>query len=177
MGYAVFPDNTVLCNFAAVSRLGLLRDWLRGRGRWCEAVAYEAGRSAGALPQLNELLRDGWLGDPIEVSEDHARSVDRIRRVVFGGDSARPTQHLGEAQTCHVITAIEAFQGSWWVSDDADAVEYAQGKGILTYRTVDVMRMIVADGDLTPVQALALMRAMEDAGRNLFVPTSVDELQ
>ena len=36
MVQGLFPDNTVLCNFAAVERLDLLRDWLRGRGRWTE---------------------------------------------------------------------------------------------------------------------------------------------
>jgi hypothetical protein len=29
-----FPDNTVLCNFAAVDGLALLEQILRGRGRW-----------------------------------------------------------------------------------------------------------------------------------------------
>lgn len=41
---AVFPDNTVLCNFAAVDQLSLLRNWLLDRGRWSEAVAAEASR-------------------------------------------------------------------------------------------------------------------------------------
>jgi hypothetical protein len=61
MGYAVFPDNTVLCNFAAVSRLDLLRNWLRGRWRWCEAVAREAAQSSAFLPDLVNIgLRGGW---------------------------------------------------------------------------------------------------------------------
>lgn len=34
MAPAVFPDNTVFCNFAAVERIDLLIAWLRGRGRW-----------------------------------------------------------------------------------------------------------------------------------------------
>ena len=41
----LFPDNTVLCNFAAVNRLDLLNSVLNGRGRWTEAVAYETRRS------------------------------------------------------------------------------------------------------------------------------------
>ncbi|MFT3860589.1 hypothetical protein [Micropruina sp.] len=176
MGYAVFPDNTVLCNFAAVYRLDLLRDWLRGRGRWCEAVAHEASNSACVLPQLATIAADGWLGDPIEISDREAVSVERIRRVVMGGHSAKPLQHLGEAQTCHVIRTVAEFADSWWVSDDHDAVEYAKRQGILTYRTVDVMRMIVADGDLDAEQALALMRSMQAAGRSLFVPDIAREL-
>ena len=96
----VFPDNTVLCNFAAVSRLDLLKDWLRGRGRWCEAVAFEARLSAAVHPALAGIVNDGWLGAPVELDHDAAITVDRIRRVVFGGDSTQPLKHLGEAQTC-----------------------------------------------------------------------------
>lgn len=45
MSALIFPDNTVLCNFAAVERIDLLMDWLRGRGRWCAAVHREASDS------------------------------------------------------------------------------------------------------------------------------------
>ena len=96
--------------------------------------------------------------------------------MVLGGSLDRPLQHLGEAQTCYVIRHIPEFKGCWWVSDDRDSLEYARGQGIQIYRTVDVMRMIVADGDLRSVQALDLMRGMQAAGRNLFVPGSVQGL-
>ncbi|WP_341729326.1 hypothetical protein [Brooklawnia sp.] len=177
MSYAVFPDNTVLCNFAAVYRLDLLKDWLRGRGRWCEAVAYEAARSAAVLTQLATIAADGWLGEPIEVDEHQAVAVDRIRRVVMGGDPTRPLQHLGEAQTCHVIQTVADFAGSWWVSDDRDALEYARHHGIRTYRTFEVMCMIVADGELQAARAFQLMRDMQAADRQLFVPDSPRDLQ
>ena len=84
---------------------------------------------------------------------------------------------LGEAQTCHVIRTVAEFNGSWWVSDDRDALEYARNQRIQTYQTVDVMRMIVADGDLSAEAALQLMRDMVAAGRNLFVPATVRGLQ
>ena len=51
----LFPDNTVLCNFACVGRLSLLRTVLNGRGRWTSAVAYEASRSARFIPSLNSI--------------------------------------------------------------------------------------------------------------------------
>ncbi|WP_075978138.1 hypothetical protein [Actinokineospora bangkokensis] len=50
MNTFLFSDNTVLCNFAAVDRLDLLESALNQRGRWTEAVAYEASRSASSLP-------------------------------------------------------------------------------------------------------------------------------
>ena len=173
----VFPDNTVLCNFAAVSRLDLLKDWLRGRGRWCEAVAFEARRSAAVHPALAGIVNDGWLGAPVELDHDAAITVDRIRRVVFGGDSTQPLKHLGEAQTCYAIRHLTEFTDAWWVSDDRDAVEYARRQSIQTYRTLEVMQMIVADGDLTAQAALLLMNEMVAAGRSLFVPDTARELQ
>lgn len=62
-----FPDTTVLCNFAAVGKLNLLRDLLDGRGRWTEAIAYEISRSARVIPALGDIPGDGWLGDPIAI--------------------------------------------------------------------------------------------------------------
>ena len=55
MTEAFFPDNTVLCNFAAVDRIDLLRSVLSEHGRWTEAVAYEASRSAAHLRSLASL--------------------------------------------------------------------------------------------------------------------------
>ena len=110
---ALFPDNSVLCNFAAVHRLGLLRDFLRGRGRWTAAVAAEARASVGHLPDLRSVATEGWLGDPIDVDEEtDVRAVEVIRQQVFGGAVRKPTEHLGEAQTCHIVAAWAQFAGS-----------------------------------------------------------------
>jgi len=92
---AVFPDNTVLCNFAAVHRLDLLERFLRGRGRWTEAVAGEARRSARFLPDLIKIEKEGWLGEPVEIDAAEAvAGVEHLRRDVFGGSSAEPLKHL-----------------------------------------------------------------------------------
>ncbi|MEI2778033.1 MAG: hypothetical protein V9G19_19130 [Tetrasphaera sp.] len=165
MAEAVFPDNTVLCNFAAVNRLDLLRDWLRGRGRWTDAVALEASRSAAHLPALGSLAAEGWLGDPVKIDDDFGvRQVEHLRTAVFGGTSGEPLKHLGEAQSCYLIKEVADWRGSWWITDDADALEYARASGITTRETIDVMRGIVADGDLTAREAFDLMNAMEKAG-------------
>jgi len=177
MADAVFLDNTVLCNFAAVHRLDLLEGFLRGRGRWTEAVADEARRSAGHLPDLGALVERGWLGDPVTVDEPAAvTAVEHLRRDVFGGTSARPLQHLGEAQTCYLLRREPAWAGSWWVSDDRDSLEYARFVGITTRETIDLIRGIVADGDLTAAAGFALMHAMADADQALVLPATVADL-
>jgi hypothetical protein len=97
----LFPDNTVLCNFATLNRLDLLKSVLNGRGRWTDAVAFEASRSASKLPALRGLPDEGWLDDPIEItSESDVLAISRIRRAVFDGTDNEPLKHLGEAQTC-----------------------------------------------------------------------------
>ena len=173
----LFPDNTVLCNFAAVDSLDLLASVLRGRGRWTEAVAYEAGRSAQVLPALASLVAGPALGEPIEITaEADIQQVERIRRAVFGGTDDEPLRHLGEAQTCHVIKTWPELAGSWWISDDREALRYARFRGITTRETIDLVAMAVADGEISPSDGYALMLRMADAGRYLRLPASVADL-
>ena len=174
----LFPDNTVLCNFAAVGRVSLLESVLRGRGRWTTAVAFEAERSARAIPALGELVRGRCLGDPIEITvEKEVQRVNRVRRVVFGGMDDEPLRHLGEAETCHVLLNWTEFAGSWWISDDAEALRYARHQGITTRETVDLLASAVADGDLDADAAFVLLQTMANEGRSLRLPASAEELR
>jgi len=174
----LFPDNTVLCNFAAVDRLDLLRIVLNGRGRWTAAVAYEASKSARFLPALASITTEGWLDEPIEITaEPDIRQVNRVRRAVFGGTDDEPLKHLGEAETCFVIKEWKAFDGSWWISDDREALRYARFQSITTYETIDLMSMAVANGDITEQQAFDLMARMGNEGRSLRLPRSASDLR
>jgi len=174
----LFPDNTVLCNFAAVDRLDLLRSVLGGRGRWTEAVAYEAHRSAAKLPPLRTLPSEGWLDEPIEISDPKdIQKIARIRRAVFDGTDDKPLKHLGEAQTCYVIKNWPSFAGSWWISDDRDALRYARFQSITTRETIDIVSIAVADGDIGAAEAFTLMNQMADCDRCLRLPKSAEELR
>lgn len=178
MASAVFPDNTVLCNFAAVRRLDLLEGWLRGRGRWTEAVAFEASRSENWLPDLALLRSAGWLGAPIEIAGAQEQElIERIRRVVFGGAPSQPMKHLGEAQTCFLLAERAEFSDAWWLSDDADAYDYAMRRHIHALRTIDIVRQIISDGDLTAALGFELLRAMDAAGRGLVLPRVISDLE
>jgi hypothetical protein len=164
MAEVVFPDNTVLCNFAAVHRLDLLQGFLRGRGRWTEAVAGEARASARVLPDLAMVDSQGWLGEPVQIDGPDA---------VTG---AQPLKHLGEAQTCFLIHRDARWQGAWWVSDDRDSLEFARFQRITTLETIDVVRHLVADGDVSAASAFAVMQGMINAGRHLRMPPGVADL-
>lgn len=177
MSTFLFPDNTVLCNFAAVERLDLLRAVLNGRGRWTAAVKYEAEKSARFLPTLADIASDGWLDEPIEITvEADITKVNRVRRAVFGGTDDEPLKHLGEAETCFVIKEWAAFAGSWWISDDREALRYARFQRIATFETIDLMSMAVANGEVAQKQAFDLMIQMADKGRSLRLPRSASEL-
>jgi len=174
----LFPDNTVMCNFAAVDRLNLLKAVLDGRGRWTEAVADEARSSARALPALRGFAGSGWLDEPIEIVDDSdILAIERIRRAVFGGTEDKPRQHLGEAQTCYVILNWAGFAGSWWISDDKEALRYARLQGITTRETIDIMSIAVTDGDISARDAFDLIQAMADSDRYLRLPKSAEELR
>jgi len=167
----LFPDNTVLCNFAVVDRLNLLETILNGRGRWTSAVAGEAEASAQYLPALRIVVSAGWMGEPIEITDDtDVLQVERVRRVVFGGTDAKPLQHLGEAETCHVIRNLPKFASSWWITDDREALRYAKRQGIPAYETIDLMAMAVNDGDVVDGAAFELMERMASCGRSLRMP-------
>lgn len=174
----LLPDNTVLCNFACVDRLDLLEAVLNGRGRWTSAVAYEASQSAQLLTPLLTLPGAGWLGEPIEVAEeDHIQRIQQIRRVVFGGTDDQPLKHLGEAETCFVLKEWDEFTGSWWISDDREALRHARFQGITTRETVDLMAEAVANGDINAASAFALMKEMARQDRRLRLPGSATDLQ
>ncbi|MFV2115336.1 hypothetical protein ACFHW0_23775 [Micromonospora sp. LOL_025] len=177
MSEFLFPDNTVLCNFAAVDRLDLLKSVLNGRGRWTEAVAYEASRSASVLSALHRLASEGWLGEAIEVTdESDIQQINRIRRAVLGGTDDKPLQHLGEAETCYVIEHWPELAGSWWISDDQEALRLARFRGITTRETIDLVSMAVLNGDLLTREGFTLMQAMSQQGRRLRLPASAADL-
>lgn len=174
----VFPDNTVLCNFACIDQVALLVDHLRGRGRWFEGVAAEARRSRGHLPGLAVLLgEDAPLGEPIRIDDTEViAAIERKRIVVFGGRADEPLKHLGEAQTCHMLQSDPTWAGATWVTDDREAFRYAQQQGLVTRGTVDLFRAMVADTDLSAADAYAHLRTIDSIRPGLPIPARPDEL-
>ncbi|WP_235032424.1 hypothetical protein [Actinacidiphila yanglinensis] len=160
-----------------MNRLDLLEAILDGRGRWAEAVAHEARASAAvALPGLASVFEKGWLGEPLEIGQEEAAAVERVRRSGFFGQAQRPTQHLGEAQTLHIVRTWLGYGDSVWISDDRAACDFARHHGITTWRTMDVMAQGCARGDVVHVEAFALLQAMQSCGRSLEMPSSAQAL-
>lgn len=163
-----FPDNSVLCNFAAVERMDLLKAELVDRGRWTAAVAYEAERSAAHLTDLRQVVDDAWLGEAVETTAVEAEAVERVRVAEFGGTPSRPLQHLGEAETCHVLRTRAEYAESVWMTDDVAAFDFGKRTGLTTWSTRTLVEYMISNGDLTARNAYDLLESMVDAGRFVY---------
>jgi hypothetical protein len=174
----LFPDNTVLCNFVSVGQLPLLARLLDGNGRWVEAVAHECDKSSAVYPDLKQIADDGWLSDPLEISDEiEQRQVEGIRRAVFGGTAALATQHLGEAQTIHVIARWADYAGSTWISDDQESLRVARLQGIPVRETQHLVAEAVQWGFIrTPGDGFAMLEQMVAEGRNPALPRTAADL-
>jgi len=163
-----FPDTTVLCNFAAVQRLELLREYVGVSGRWVQAVEAEVRNSAGTHPVLKSIWVDGWLGKPIRLNgKGEVERVQRFRRLQMFGDAGKPLQHLGESETFVAAKDRDDLAGSIVLTDDHDAHRVLARYGVSTRDTLDVLQALVAVGSVTPGDGLRLCSAMADADRSL----------
>lgn len=70
-----------------------------------------------------------------------------------------------------------SFAGSWWISDDREALRYAKFQHITTPETIDIMCIAVTGGDISAGNAFGLMGQMADSGRYLRLPKSAEELR
>jgi hypothetical protein len=99
----MFPDNTVLINFAIINRMDLLKKLANGNGQWCATVASECAESAG-YPGLAALTAaEDIFGEPLYPNPAEHQDVQVLRnQLASPGDP--PTKHLGEAETVAIIT-------------------------------------------------------------------------
>lgn len=173
-----FPDNSLICNFAAINELDLLRACLHGSGRIVEAVKAEIEKSAQRVPNLSRLDVDEWFGAAIEFRDvADQRKIESMRRFRFGGDDLKPLEHLGESQTLHLLNTRSEYAGSVWMSEDGGALRVARTLGIVTRDTRDVLEELVVNGETTAQQAFEIAVAIDQADRPVLrMPRSARDL-
>lgn len=76
-----------------------------------------------------------------------------------------------------MIVNWSEFVGSWWISDDREALRYARSQGITTRETIDLVDLAVANGGIETGDAVNLMIQMVAQGRKLRLPNSAANLQ
>lgn len=162
----VLFDTNSLWNFAVVGRLDVLEVRYGGRGGWGETVAHEVRTAVGYEPLLAPLLVDGaWPGDPIDLKASKCLAdVARIQKIL-AGPYDKPTKHLGEAETIHLIEH-ELDGLGLFVTDDNGAADLAERRGIRVLRTHDVLTECHLMEDLGCPEAFDLIVAMAEAGRD-----------
>ena len=164
----MFPDNTVLINFAIINRMDLLERLANGNGRWCATVATECAESAKrpGLTALNE--SGGIFGDPL--FPDGAEHQDiRVLRDQLASPGDRPTQHLGEAETIAII--IRRQLSCFFVSDDRGAARLAAQNGIQVVGTWHLLKVAHRKGWVDADAFWGYVLTLEGQGRG--VPTGV----
>ena len=105
-----FPDNSLICNFAAVDQLGLLRTSLHGSGRIVEAVEYEIERSSAHVPHLRGLDTNEWFGDAISFQDE--KTSGRSRACVGSASAATTNVHSNTSERARPCTCSGPAQSS-----------------------------------------------------------------
>ncbi|MGH3516267.1 MAG: hypothetical protein ACRDQ7_02375 [Haloechinothrix sp.] len=62
------------------------------------------------------------------------------------------------ASACYILRERVEFAGSWWISDDREALRYAKFQGITARETIDLMSTAVVNGDVAARKASDLMQ-------------------
>jgi len=135
----LFPDNTVLINFAYIGRMELLERLTGGKGAWCQSVAAECDRSSrieglDELAKAHKIFGTPWLP---EAGAEHL--AIRILREEMASPGEASTKHLGEAETI-VLMARRGVSGVF-ITDDEDAARKAQAHGIQSSTTWDLLAL------------------------------------
>ena len=162
----LFPDNTVLVNFALIGRMDLFTLIASNKGRWCATVAGECADSA-KQPGLESLSQaSAVLGDPL-YPETEVERLD-VRR--FRDELAEPGderhKHLGEAETLAILTCRAELRAAF-VTDDDGAKRLAQRENITVYSTWDLLVVLRRARKITEDELLGFFDILHSERRKL----------
>lgn len=172
----VLHDAVTLNHFAAANRLDVLeaRHSHRPEPRWTEAIRDEiaAGVSAG-IPYCGDVLTQTWLGLAEEPETAELSAIVQLQ-VGLNDGVYPPEHHRGEAEA---IFFAERDNGLF-ATDDNAAYDFARRRqGLGPGRVIDTIRILqdaVAAGELSAQTAHEIANEIEDAGRSLRRPHSVE---
>lgn len=162
----LFPDNTVLVNFALIGRLDLLDELVRGRSAWTHAVSEECWESA-RQPGLHSMSRlADTFGEPLTLQTSREITDARSFRARMAGPGDPPKKHLGEAEALAIIS--NRASGDVFVTDDQAARDLARTLEVVTYSTCQLLRLAVRSRRLTAQNAWQHVTALRRHPRRLL---------
>ncbi len=157
----MFPDNTVLVNFAHINRVALLGTLFPNKN-WCATVKGECAKSAN-IPGLADLRNaPGVFGAALY--PDSAEHVDaQTIRAAMASPGDGPLKHLGEAETIAIVSrrGINAL----FVTDDHSAKTAAEKVGITVIDTWRVFRFAYKKRLLTADEVWGDCLTLSKSGR------------
>lgn len=163
----LFPDTTVLVNFALLRRMDLLEVAAGGgRGRWCGTVAKECDASAHQRELQDLRLVPTILGTPLYPETGAERLEVQHLRTELASPGDRSTDHLGEAETLAIITSRRELT-AFFVTDDRGAARLAASRGVRAITTWDLLRTLLRHARITDDEARSFVRTLHAARRAL----------
>jgi predicted nucleic acid-binding protein len=162
----LFPDNTVLINFALMKREDLLSELVSGRSAWTATVSQECARSAEVEGLEGLRKMPALFGTPLrlETVKEIVDATTFRTRMAAPGDPA--SRHLGEAEALAIIS--NQLDGSVFVTDDSDARIVAEAAGVQTYSTCHLLRLAVKTRRLTAQVAWSHVSSLRRDRRRLL---------
>ena len=164
MTVLIFPDNTVLINFALINRMDLLGRLANGNGRWCATIAAECAESA-KRPELAALQGAAEiLGEPLFPEAAELQDAQVLRDQLAGPGDLKTT-HLGEAETIAIVTRRRF--NCFFVTDDKDATRLATYNGVTVVSTWHLLHMAHRAGLLDADALWGYVLTIEGHGRKI----------
>ncbi|WP_020669645.1 hypothetical protein [Amycolatopsis nigrescens] len=162
MALLLFPDNTVLINFAHLHRMDLLAR-LAQNGAWCATVARECDQSS-AWSGLEDLAQAHQIfGEPLRPETGAEHTMTRTFRTRFARPGDGPHKHLGEAETL-AIMSCRSLHGIF-VTDDRSVPVLATELGIMTVTTWDLLRLVARHDDVDRDTLWSYLRTLRQQDR------------
>lgn len=161
-----YVDANTLENFGAVDSMSVLMTFLDGSEppHWTLAVRSEV-LAAMDNPACAAVLECSGLGLPANLGRPLQGEVEE-QRVRLGGGPYADGEQRGEAE-CLVMAE---HVGGGVITDDGAAHQYISGRlpPGHTLDTIDVLKQLVTDEQLSAFDAKNLADGMRRAGRNLL---------
>lgn len=153
----IFPDNTVLINFAYCDEMDLLGKIVAGRGTWTASVASECDDNASVLGLPEMIASHTIFGEPLRPDRvEHIQTL--IHRDHFKKPGDGPKKHLGESEALAIIENRRFGETTVFVTDDGDVPKRAKSCSIPVscITTWDLVRFGVLAGHADEVTALSM---------------------
>lgn len=162
----IFPDNTVLINFAYCDEMELLGKIVAGRGTWTASVASECDDKASVLDLPMMAASHTIFGEPLRPDRvEHIQT--RIHKDHFKQPGDGPKKHLGESETLAIIENRHFEGRTLFVTDDGDVPTRAEACKIQVtcISTWHLVRFGVRAGRMDEATALQMWATLKELDR------------